>query len=194
MRKPAFIVGTLAVAAVLVVGFLQLANKHSTTSLVTPALTRAQVSKPIAGAPAELAALRSRVNVLLPGGGKALDTQLAALKGHPVVVNVWASWCGPCRLELPFIQRQAVKNGARVAFVGVDAGDNHADATALQSRYPLPYPSFEDPDEKLVRRYHALGLPTTAFYDAKGKLQFVHQGQFRTESDLAAAIARYTRT
>lgn len=194
MRKPAFIAGTLAVAAVLVLGFIQLANKHATTTLVTPALTRAQVSRPIPGAPADLAALRSRVNVLLPGGQKALDTQLAALKGHPVVVNVWASWCGPCRLELPFIQRQAVKNGARVAFVGVDAGDNRADATALQNKYPLPYPSYEDPNEKLMRRYHVVGLPTTVFYDAKGKQQFVHQGQFRTESDLAAAIARYTRS
>ena len=104
-------------------------------------LTRAQVSKPIAGAPAELAALHARVNELHGGGVKAFDAQLRALRGYPVVVNMWASWCDPCRRELPLLQREALARGARVAFLGVDVTDD-ADArragAASASRCRIP--------------------------------------------------------
>ena len=83
---------------------------------------------------------------------------------------MWASWCEPCLFELPFLQRQAVERGAQVAFLGVNSGDNSADARKLAARFPMPYPSFEDPRQNVAGRYGALGLPATAFYDARGKL------------------------
>jgi thiol-disulfide isomerase/thioredoxin len=138
-----------------------------------------------------LAALRRRVNELAGGGARALDAQLRALRGHPVVVNLWASWCEPCRHELPFLQRQAVKHGARVAFLGVNSGDNPADARRLSARFPMPYPSFEDPRQRVAGRYRTLGLPATAFYDRRGKLVIVHQGGYRDEAKLAQEIDRY---
>jgi thiol-disulfide isomerase/thioredoxin len=191
VRKAAFILGALAVTALLVVGLLQASGKDSASGSAPKALSRAEVSRPLPGAPAELAALRTRVNELHRGGAKAFDAQLRALRGHPVVVNLWASWCGPCRFELPFLQRQANEHGDRIAFLGIDVGDNRGDARDFAERYPMPYPSFEDPDRELLGRYAAKGLPSTAFYDAKGELVLLHQGLFPTEEKLAEAIQRY---
>lgn len=191
MRKALIAIGALVLTAAVVAGIRQAGSTDSATSDGREALTRAQVARPLAGAPPELAALRGRVNELTGGGAKALDAQLRALRGHPVVVNLWASWCGPCRRELPFLQRQAVKRGARVAFLGVNSGDNRDDALELSARFPMPYPSFEDPRQNVAGRYRALGLPATAFYDARGKLVILHQGEYRSEAKLAGDIERY---
>lgn len=191
MRKLLITIGALAVSAAVVVGVLQARDSdRATTDALTP-LSLAEVSRPLAGAPPQLAALRRRVNDLQPGGAGALDAQLRALRGRPVVVNLWASWCDPCIFELPILQRQALKYGTRVAFLGVNSGDNRDDARALSERFPMPYPSFEDPRQAVTGRYGAVGLPATAFYDARGKRTIVHQGRFTTEAQLEAAIRRY---
>ena len=190
MRKGVLIVVAAGVAAAVVVGFLQARSSDNATGAAPEPLTLAQVSRPLAGAPAKLAALHGRVNELRPGGAKALDAQLRELRGTPVVVNLWASWCDPCRFELPYLQRQALARGARVAFLGVNSNDNRDDARKLAERFPMPYPSFEDPRLAVAGRYGARGLPATAFYDAKGKLT-VHQGVFSSEAKLRDAIDRY---
>jgi thiol-disulfide isomerase/thioredoxin len=191
MRKAIIAIVAVAVTAAVVAGILQARGKQDATTAALAPLSRAEVSRPLAGAPPELAALRRRVNELKPGGERALDAQLRALRGHPVVVNLWASWCEPCVFELPILQRQALKYGARVAFLGVNSGDNRDDATKLNERFPMPYPSIEDPRQTLTGRYRAVGLPATAFYDARGKLVLVHQGRFTSEAKLAAEIERY---
>jgi len=187
VRKALLTIAALALVAAIVVGVRQARDSEQAPR----ALSLAEVSTPIAGAPPELAALRMRVNDLEPGGAKAFDVQLQALRGYPVVVNMWASWCDPCRFELPFLQRQAVRRGAQVAFLGINVGDERSAAREMAARYPMPYPSFEDPRDKLLGRYGARGLPATAFYDARGKLAILHQGVFSSEAKLAAAIDRY---
>src|SRR5947208_7832468 len=67
-------------------------------------------------AAAALRGVRAQANQLLGGGARAFRRRLAALRSHPVVVNQWASWCGPCRYEFPFFQRLATKYDRRVAF------------------------------------------------------------------------------
>ncbi len=191
MRNALIAIAALVVTAAVVAGIVQAGASDGATSAPPEPLTLAEVSRPVAGAPPELAALRRRVNELAGGGKQALDAQLRALRGHPVVVNVWASWCEPCLHELPFLQRQAVERGAQVAFLGVNSGDNSADARRMGARFPMPYPSFEDPRQNVVGRYRALGLPVTAFYDARGNLVTVHQGGYRTEAELSADIERY---
>lgn len=191
MRKLLIAIGAAAVTAAVVVGILQARDDDRATTDALAPLSLAEVSRPLAGAPPQLAALRKRVNDLRPGGATALDEQLRALRGRPVVVNLWASWCDPCIFELPIFQRQALKYGARVAFLGVNSGDNRNDARKLSERFPMPYPSFEDPRQALTGRFGAVGLPATAFYDARGKRTVVHQGRFTSEAQLAEAIERY---
>ena len=190
MSKAAVAIAGLAVAGVLVVGLVQAGDDAPSTQAPQP-LSRAEVSAPLEGAPPKLVALRRRVNALVSGGLKAFDGELDALRGHPVVVNLWASWCGPCRYELPFFQRQAVERGDEVAFLGVNVGDTRRDAELFAREFPMPYPSVEDPRQRVRDRYGARGLPATAFYDARGELQFLHQGLFRTEAQLSEAIERY---
>jgi thiol-disulfide isomerase/thioredoxin len=196
MRTAAIALCTLAIVAMLgaavLVGARQARDSAGAPRAAPVPLTRAEVSKPIAGAPPALAALHRRVNVLVGGGPEAFDAQLRALRGHPVVVNMWASWCAPCRYELPLLQREAVKRGARVAFLGVNVMDDRDSALKLAARYPMPYPSFVDPRSNIVAgRLHSRALPVTAFYDARGRLAIVRQGQFATEAQLAGAIERY---
>jgi len=179
----------LALSAALVIGIVQAGG--STDAKRSRALSRTQVAKPIAGTPPALAALRSAVSDLRDGGTTAFDAQLRALRGYPVVVNAWASWCAPCEFELPFFQRQALRRGAKVAFLGINVRDARSAARRQAARYPLPYPSFVDRSSDIIERFGARGLPVTIFYDAAGTRQMVHQGVFSSEQDLSQAIDRY---
>ncbi len=194
MRRAIIAIVALGVTAAVVVGIVQAGNSDRAPKDAGQPLSIADVSKPLDGAPPELAALHRRVNDLDGGGAKAFDAQLRALRGHPVVVNMWASWCEPCRFELPFLQREAVARGAEVAFLGINVNDARSAARDRAAQFPMPYPSFEDPRSNLFARYKARGLPTTAFYDARGKLVIVHQGVFPTQAKLAEAIDRYARS
>ena len=144
---------------------------------------------------AALAKLREAdpdANRLLGGGLEEFRRRLAAARGRPVVVNQWASWCGPCRFEFPFLQRQALELRGRVAFLGVDSKDNAGAAKRFLAQYPTPYPHIEDPDAKIARSFGGgRAWPTTAFYDARGKVAFVHQGAYASEAKLAEDVERY---
>jgi len=143
----------------------------------------------LAGAPAPLAALHGQANELLPGEAEAFEKRLAALEGFPVVVNKWASWCGPCRLEFPFFQNLSARYGTRVAFIGVDSEDSADAAATFLEEFPVPYPSYSDPDQEVAEVFNAtLGFPSTAFYDADGELVFLKQGGYADQADLDADI------
>lgn len=148
--------------------------------------------KALAGSPAPLAALHRQANDLLPGGQDAYDERIATLHGYPAVVNVWASWCGPCRFEFPHFQQAAAAYGKRVAFIGVDSDDSDDAASTFLAEAPVPYPSYTDPDSDIKDKLGAsLGFPDTAFYDRRGKLVYLKQGPYDDEAELRADIERY---
>jgi thiol-disulfide isomerase/thioredoxin len=148
----------------------------------------------LAGSPPRLARLHAQANRLLPGGLDAFERRRRDLRGHPVVVNKWASWCGPCREEFPWLQRLSARLGRRIAFLGVDSRDSVAAARTFLDEFPVPYPSYSDPDQEIARAIGAsVGFPGTAFYDAHGRLAYVRQGQYASQADLAADIQRYAR-
>jgi cytochrome c biogenesis protein CcmG, thiol:disulfide interchange protein DsbE len=148
----------------------------------------------LAGAPAPLRELYSRPDRLLDGGVSAYRRQLKKLAGHPVVVNKWASWCPPCRAEFPYFRDQAARRARRVAFLGVDANDNDGDAREFLAELPVGYPSFRDPASEIAAEFNGVqAFPTTAFYDRRGKVAFVHQGGYASERKLAEDIERYAR-
>jgi cytochrome c biogenesis protein CcmG/thiol:disulfide interchange protein DsbE len=130
----------------------------------------------------------------LPGGVNAFQRQIEKERGKPIVVNKWASWCGPCRLEFPMFRKQAEKRKGKVVFIGVNSLDNRGDAEDFLKEEPVPYKHFEDPKLEIAAAFNAVqAFPTTAFYDSKGKLEFVHQGPYRTEQELSEDIDRYAR-
>jgi cytochrome c biogenesis protein CcmG, thiol:disulfide interchange protein DsbE len=158
-------------------------------------LTPEQATTPLADAPPQLAAIRDQANQLLDGGTEAFDQRLQELRGFPVVVNKWASWCGPCRFEFPWLQSLAEKRGGEIAFLG-DAGNDSEDALAtFLEELPLPYPSYLDPDLKIAQKLGGpiQAFPATAFYDRSGELVYTHPGVYRDEQELIADVERYAR-
>ncbi len=127
---------------------------------------------------------------MLPGGNDALEKRLKRLRGYPVVVNLWASWCGNCRFEFPLLQKLSARFGTRVAFVGVDSGDSDAAAATWLREAPVPYPSYADPHHETADSLKVIGLPDTAFYDRRGKLVFLKQGAYRDENELEGQIEK----
>lgn len=146
----------------------------------------------LAGSPAPLAALHAQAGKLIGGGADVYEKRIAALKGYPIVANVWASWCGPCRFEFPVLQKLSARYGKRVAFVGINSRDSDAAASTFLEEAPVPYPSYTDPDGKTAESLGAsLGLPDTAFYDSAGKLVYLKQGPYAHDSELEADVRRY---
>jgi thiol-disulfide isomerase/thioredoxin len=149
-------------------------------------------AKALAGSPPPLAALHKQADDLLSGGTGAYEKRLTQLRGFPIVVNVWASWCGPCREEFPVLQKLSARYGKKVAFLGVNSQDSDDAAATFLREAPLSYPSYTDPDKDLAHSIGAdIGLPDTAFYDKSGKLVYLKQGPYRDNSELEADVRRY---
>jgi cytochrome c biogenesis protein CcmG/thiol:disulfide interchange protein DsbE len=188
MKRALMLLGAVALVVVLVIGLTQ-AGGDDGPDQRSGAFDLAQAKRQLAGAPEPLAGLHEQSNELLEGGTDAFRARLRGLRGHPVVINKWASWCGPCRAELPILQDIATERGKEIAFVGVNARDKRPAAERFIARYPVPYPSFEDPGETIARAMKApSNFPVTLFVDAQGKTVFTHQGGYRTAADLAADI------
>jgi cytochrome c biogenesis protein CcmG/thiol:disulfide interchange protein DsbE len=189
MRRALLGLGLLGLVAVVVVGLSQAGpNSKPTNAAPEPA----KVARALRGAPAPLAALHRQAGRLLEGDLDAVKARLAALRGHPVVVNKWASWCGPCKFEFPFFQAMAVRYGKRVAFLGLNSGDNPDDARAFLRRFPVTYPSYSDLHESVADGLEvSRNFPTTAFFDRRGRLDFQHQGAYPDAGALEDDIRRY---
>ena len=158
------------------------------------ASSSAPAERPLVDAPAELTRVREQAGQLLPGGPPAFERRLAALRGHPVVVNKWASWCGPCRAEFPVFRGVAEDLGAEVAFLGVNSQDDQGAARRFLTANPVPYPSYSDPDHEVAKVFRGNAFfPTTAFYDERGRFQIALQRQYRDAAELERDIDRYAR-
>ena len=129
----------------------------------------------------------------IDGGRPAFEAFVKKQRGTPVVVNKWASWCGPCRAEFPYFRREA-RTRTGVVFVGVNSNDNDGDARDFLADNPVPYRHFSDPKLEVAASFNGVqAFPTTAFYDSKGEVAFVHQGGYQSEDQLAEDIDRYAR-
>lgn len=109
-------------------------------------------------------------------GGDGAEMSLAELRGQVVVVNFWASWCGPCRAEQPELNEAHERlAGTRddVAFVGVAVQDAEVNAIAHEREFAIPYPSLNDPSTSYTSRFRGIGpraLPTTIVLDREGRV------------------------
>jgi thiol-disulfide isomerase/thioredoxin len=184
--------GAIALVAVLVIGISQASKESAPPPKTTStALSTSEITQRLEGAPAPLAALHRQANQILPGARKGLRSRLADLRGHPAVVNIWAAWCGPCRAEMPVMQRVSLDMGKQVAFVGVDLKDNRDAATSFLRKIPVTYPSYDDPSGQVYNDEKLVGVPSTLFYDKNGKQTYVHQGPYFQRADLVNDIRQY---
>ena len=136
-KRVSIVLGGVALLALLAVGLVQLASS-SRAPAAPSKLTLAQMRARLGGSAAPLAALHAQAGELLPGGLRALQGRLTALRGHAVVINKWASWCVPCRAEFGAFQRVSVAQGREVAFIGIDSGDRVAAPMRSPSCAPSP--------------------------------------------------------
>lgn len=107
---------------------------------------------------------------LLPASAGEFQGMVVAQRGRPVVVNVWASWCGPCRTEAPVLQRAFAQYRNRVSFLGVATSDQADDARSFMKRYGLRYPNLLDETGRIKAVLGVPGLPTTLVFDRDGKV------------------------
>jgi cytochrome c biogenesis protein CcmG, thiol:disulfide interchange protein DsbE len=189
-----WILGVVILTAMLVIGLTQAGSKQGAESSATSSepFDLDTAREELQGSPAPLASLHDQSAQLLQGGVPAFESRLAALRGHPVVVNKWASWCNPCRAEFPAFQRVATERGQEIAFLGVNSGDSTQPARRFLGQFPVPFPSYVDPDEAIARKIGApANYPVTVFIDARGKTAFIHQGGYVTKEELEADLDRY---
>ena len=118
--------------------------------------------------------------------------ELVIPEGKPAVVNYWATWCAPCKEEMPRIVDAAKRYEGRVTFLGVNVEDDTALASEFEDEYEVPFESVRDTDGTIRDDQGILGLPVTQFYDASGELAFVHQGEI-DEDDLNGRIEEVLR-
>ena len=118
---------------------------------------------------------------------------LARLRGRPVLVNFWASWCVPCRKEAPLLEAAYRRVGGRVAFVGVDTNDTRGAALSFLHEFGVTYPSVYDPHGTAATAYGLFGLPTTVFVSPGGRILERNVGVL-TSGSLAQGITLLLRS
>jgi len=96
--------------------------------------------------------------------------------GQPVVLNFWATWCAPCRIEMPHLQNASRKYDGRAAIVGVNQGESAEIVSDFGSEFDISYPLLVDADSSVSRLYNVTGLPTTVFIDGGGVVREVVVG------------------
>jgi thiol-disulfide isomerase/thioredoxin len=107
------------------------------------------------------------------------------------LINLWASWCAPCREELPAFQRLATRAGDRMHVLGVVSSDDRAAAQSLAEELGVTFPAVYDRQSALRTRLAKAGLPVTVFVDAGGRISHVYNSRPLDDGALARLVERY---
>jgi cytochrome c biogenesis protein CcmG/thiol:disulfide interchange protein DsbE len=114
---------------------------------------------------------------------------LDELRGRPVVINFWASWCLPCRDEAPILNASARAHAGQVVFVGIDVQDLKSDALAFSREFATPYVSVRDRGNGTYEDYGLTGVPETYYLDRRGRI-IAHTPGAISRASLEEGIAR----
>lgn len=184
----------LAIAGVAVVAVAIVLAVAGNDDASTVSASNAPVAPPLSST--ELRGVPPQIRANLRHANQVIDVSvqdtLASLKGVPVVVNQWASWCPNCRAEFGFFAQLAKRYRTKVAFLGLDSQDKRNEAEAFLKEFPVEYPSIYDDDASQAQSIGAgQSWPTTVFYDADGNVTFVRQGGYVTLESLDADVRQY---
>jgi peroxiredoxin len=130
---------------------------------------------------------RSPESILAPAQGQpapdftlqSIDgkkVQLSDFKGKNVILNFWATWCTPCKLEMPLLQQSADENSSDLVVLAINYDESEAEVNQFIDELGLRLDVLYDPGGKINREYRVLGYPTSIFIDKSGKIQFRHMG------------------
>jgi cytochrome c biogenesis protein CcmG, thiol:disulfide interchange protein DsbE len=191
MRRAVVPLLAIALVAVLVIGLTQAGSKTERPAAAPKFDVKAAAAQ-LADAEPQIAPLYKQPSAILDGGVNAFEKRVRSLRGNPLVVNKWASWCRPCRAEFPIFQQVAVEQGLDVAFMGINGKDKRPAAEKFLAAEPLPYLSYEDPDENIARgRKISNYYPMTLFINENGKTVGTHAGEYTSVAQLKADIDKY---
>lgn len=117
---------------------------------------------------------------------------LSALRGSPVLLNVWATWCHPCRDEIPVLEalhREHAPQGLEVVGVSIDDDGRMADIRRFASEFGVTYTIWHDPNQRVMPSFSVIGVPTTFLIDGEGRLVWRKTGEVKAgDPGLAAAL------
>lgn len=129
---------------------------------------------------------------VLVGGGEIEEgstVRLSDLRGTPIVLNFWASWCVPCRSEAPVLERLwSQYRGRGLLVLGVDVQDLTGKAKEFDEEFGLTYPSVRDGDDSTMRDFEVTGVPETFVIDKQGRVAALRVGPVTAEEQLTEAI------
>lgn len=131
----------------------------------------------------------SGLDIPLTPIGDGAPTSLAAMRGTPTVVNIWATWCVPCRTEMPAFEQVHQRYGDRVRIIGVTDPDDRANIDEMVAQTGVTYPLYVAAEGSVQSRLEVTGLPATFFLDADGNVVERHQGALTADA-LSATIER----
>lgn len=136
--------------------------------------------------------VRALPDITLDCLGGGTPVRLSGLTGTPTVINLWASWCGPCKQELPLLAKADREYGDALRIIGIDFQDaDPDDAIELAKVSGVTYPQLVDRDTATRSPFGVAGLPWTIFVDAQGRMVATERTPFRSYADLTAAIRRH---
>ena len=115
------------------------------------------------------------------------EVRLSDFRGKTVLVNIFASWCGPCRLEAPHLAEVFNEAGDDVVFIGLNLQESPEAVAGFKEEYSIEFPVVLNEDGRLTEIYRPIGLPTSWFIDVDGVVRYVHAGPI-TKNVLAKAI------
>lgn len=124
-------------------------------------------------------------------GSEGEPVTMSGSPPRPTVINLWASWCGPCRDEMPILDEFAAAGQGKVDLLGIATSDNRTAATAFAVEYSMSFPSVLDPKSKILADQGMQGLPGTIFMDEDGVIVYRHVGVYKSIDELKNDVAEH---